>query len=111
MTKCRANWGALPEGVTVKIFKVVNTSFKHLYVIAQDEQSAMAVACSANHILGTEEIHGDYYFRAAWRVDPTEDKNLQEFVKPIQMAIARRLQGTLHIDNGQVFVGCEVISK
>jgi hypothetical protein len=110
MVKCRANWGALPEGSTVSIFDVVNTAFKHLYVIAQDEKSAMAVASSANHVLGTDEIHGDYYFRAAEKVDPTQEKNLRQFAEAINLAMARRLQGTLHFDDGQVSVGDEVIS-
>ena len=109
MTKCRANWGALPEGSAVSIFDVINTAFKHLYVIAPDEKTAMAVACSANHVLGTHEIHEDHYFRAPHKVDPADDKNLQPHQNAIQLAMARRLQGTLHFDRGRLFVGDEVI--
>lgn len=110
MVKCRANWGALPEGTTVSVFDVVNIAFKHLYVLAQDEKSAMAVACSSGHVLGTDEIHNDYYFRAPHKVDPAQDKNLQLFAGAIQWAMNRRLQGTLHVENGQILVGNEVIS-
>jgi hypothetical protein len=111
MVKVRANWGSLPEGSTVSVFDVVNTGFKHLYVIAQDERTAMAVARSANHVLGQGEIHEDYYFRAARKIDPEQDRNLQPFSQGIRLAAARRLQGTLHIDDGQVWAGDEVISR
>jgi hypothetical protein len=109
MTKVPANWGELPEGSAVSVFDVLNTNFNHLYVLAADKKSAMAVACSANHILDTREIHEDYYFRAADEVDLTKDKNLQPFTAAIQQAIARRLQGTLRFSGDQLFVGDELI--
>ena len=109
MVKCRVNRGPLPEGLTVAIFQVVNTAFKHIYVIAEDEKSAMGVAWAANHVHGNHEIHEDYYFRAAHKVNLDKDKNLQKFSVALELAMDRRLVGTLHFDDDRVWVGEEVI--
>ena len=109
MAKCRVNWGAVPEGSSVSVFEVTNTSMKHLFVIAENEKSAMAIAHTANHVFGTHEIHEDNYFRAAHGVNALENNTLLPFSDAIELAIARRLQGTLHFDNAQLSVGNEVI--
>ena len=109
MVKYWANWGALPEGSSASVFSVCNTSHNHAYVIAEDEKSAMAVACSAGHVRGTSNIDKDYYWRNATLVDPTKVPSLQKFESEIQLAVNRRLQGTLHFEESQVLVGNEVI--
>jgi len=106
-----ANWGELPVGESVTVFDVINTQFRHLFVIAKDAQTAMSVAQSSGHIRGTEEIHNDYYFRSPTPIDFASHQQLGEHADAIQVALNRRLQGTLHLIDGQVVVGNEVILK
>lgn len=109
MAKVRVNWGALPEGEAVFVFDVINTAFKHQFVLAKDSETAMRVAYSAGHVMDYSEIHEDYYFRAPHKIELSQHKVLREYENVIQRAIERRLQGTLHIDGNEVCLGSEAI--
>ena len=110
MGKVWANWGSLPEGESVAVYDVINTNFKHVFVVAKDAQTAMSVAQSSGHTRGVEEIHNDYYFRTATLIDFETHKKLREYSSIIKIVLNRRLQGTLHVIECQVLVGNEVIS-
>src|SRR5690242_1613909 len=100
MAKVRVNWGPAPEGCSVKLFTVWNTNHNCLQVFARDSKTAMSIACTANHVYGTSTKIADNYSRIVDEVKPP-------YTGAIQLAVARRLEGTVHFEDDQLFVGYE----
>jgi hypothetical protein len=111
MSKVRVNWGRLPEDRSVKLFEVYNTSHNSLYVLAPDEVTAMSIACSANHVYSPAAKIADNSSRFAYEVRGAMPVKLRAHQDSVRLAIAQRLQGTVHVENGQVTVGHEVIAQ
>ena len=109
MSKVRVNWGRLAEDRSVRLYGVYNTSHNNLYVLAPDEATAMSIACSANHVYSAASKIADNYSRFAYEVRGAMPAMLRAHQDSVKLAIAQRLQGTIHVENGQVTVGHEVI--
>ena len=109
MSKVRVNRGRLAEDCPVKLYGVYNTSHNSLYVLAPDEATAMSIAYSANHIYSPTSKIAASYSRIAYEVRGSLPTKLRAHQDSIKLAIARRVQGTIHFEDGQVTVGHEVI--
>ena len=109
MVKVRVNWGAATEDRTVKLFEVFNTSHNRLYVLAPDRRTAMLIAHTANHVYDPSEKIALDYSRTVNEVKSACQSELLEHWKCIQKAIARRLQGTIHFDEGRLSIGDEIV--
>ena len=109
MSKVRVNRGRLAEDCSVRLYGVYNTSHNNLYVLAPDEATAMSIAYSANHIYSPPHKIADNYSRMAYEVRGALPAKLRAHQDSIKFAIAQRMQGTIHFENGQVTVGHEVI--
>ncbi len=109
MSKVRVNWGRLPEDRSVKLYEIYNTSHNSLYVLAPDEVTAMSIACSANHVYSPASKIADNYSRLAYEVRGAMPAKLRAHQDSVKLAIAQRLQGTIHVENDQIMVGHEVI--
>jgi hypothetical protein len=110
MAKVRVNWGPLTEG-SVRLYGIHNTSHRCLYVLAGNERAAMSIACTANHIYSPEQKIALNYSRLSHEVHEPTTAELRNHWTAIQCAIARRLQGTVHFDAGETFIGYEAIAK
>jgi hypothetical protein len=105
--KVKINLGATPADESVDFFVVWNSSGRKLYVLAKDLANAVQIAHASNHI---------HYMDVGYSKDVLASKlnwrNLSDF-KPyrrqLEVAIARRLQGTLHLVDGGLAVGDEEI--
>jgi hypothetical protein len=110
MAKVRVNWGSLESGCSVKLFKVYNTAHRSLLVLARDEKEAMSVAYTANHIYSPYPKTAESYSRMAYEVRCPTSEVPQSHWPLVQLAIERRLQGTVHIEDRHLAVGYEVIA-
>jgi hypothetical protein len=106
-SKVRVNWGGLPEGRSVSMHVIWNSAFQRLYVLAENEKTALQIANVANHI---------HYMDGGFSKDVACFKGrLESFPGytdarvELDIAVARRLQGTLHLDGGKLAIGDEVI--
>ena len=110
MAKMRANWGRTPDGISVKVYLVYNTANKSIYVLARDKTTAMLIAQAANHIYNAEVIHADNYGRDCNEVTSRHPGELKNYWDSVERAVASRVEGTLHIENGKIAVGYEVVA-
>jgi hypothetical protein len=108
MAKVRVNWGRRADEGLVHLYEVTNTSFNKLYVLAHDEQRAMAIAHSANHIYSPEPISDDHYFRNVKEIKSPIPSELVVCKNSIDRAISERVEGTIHLENNQFSIGGEV---
>ena len=109
MAKVRVNWGPAPEGCSVNLFDVINTSSNRLLVLARDGQTAMRVAHTANHVYDPKVTMATYYSRRAEKAVRPFPRS-PHFENLIQIAMARRLEGTVHCDGDKLFVGEQLIT-
>ena len=108
MTKVRVNWGPAPEPCAVRLFSVYNTSHKELLVLARNAETALSIAGTANHVYGLGSSRKDSNYPHAAEIR-TPFGRLIGYWTCIQHAVSRRLEGTLHLQDGLVAVGDEVI--
>lgn len=108
--KCKINLGVAHPDQTVKLFSVYNTSHNSLYVLAPDLKVAMSIAHSANHIHGIFD-RKDRSYPHGQEVRAPFGEEMKALWGLVELAITRRLQGTVHFDGGQVCVGKEVIKE
>ena len=105
MTKCRVDWPRAAENEEVKLFNVSNTSHKSLLVLALDEQEAMRIAQSANHVHGTQTIHALGYDRMCNLASPWDLRANERFVPLIEQAIADKRRVTIEFGDDGVWIG------
>ncbi|OWR01421.1 hypothetical protein [Sphingopyxis witflariensis] len=108
--KCRIGLGAADPNQTVKLFAVYNTSHNSLYVLAPDLKAAMSIAHSANHIHGVFD-RKDRTYPHGQEVRAPFGEQMAASWGLVELAIERRLQGTVHFDGAEVWVGKEVIKE
>lgn len=106
MAKVAVNWGSTDD-CPVKLFDVTNTSFISLYVLARDEKTAMSIAHTANHIYDPAPISADQYFRNAREIKGPFSGRFE----PLERAISQRIEGTVHFENGLLYIGSQVFPK
>ncbi|MGQ0590276.1 MAG: hypothetical protein ACT4N8_12225 [Sphingosinicella sp.] len=109
MTKCRVNWGRSEDGEAVRLWEIYNTSFNNLFVLAKDRNEALSIAHAAGHIYYTTNTLFDQGRRAYEVTGPSSNMSNSHW-DMVQLAINRRVQGTVHFDGEQVAVGREVIA-
>ena len=109
MSKVSVNWGRLPADKTVNLYIVKNTSRKYLYILSENEKTALSIAWSANHIYSTITDHLSDNGRSVWVVSD-RPKDLVAHWNYIQQAIAERVQGTIELYTDSINVGDEVFS-
>jgi hypothetical protein len=111
MAKVRVNWGQADEHCSVRVFAVHNTAHNCLYVLAPDPKTAMSIAYTANHVYDPTPKIALGYSRSVYEVTSPYKGELQANWDMIQQATNRRLQGTLHFEDGGVCVGDEFVGK
>ena len=109
MAKVRVNWGPAPEVVSVKLFQVWNTSNKGLYVLAPDRKTAESVALTANHIHNVWPRKDPWGLHVAEVHGPAHERKLAYHLDLIQAAIEQRLQGTVHLNGADLYVGDQLV--
>ncbi|HET7576971.1 MAG TPA: hypothetical protein VFK19_10480 [Sphingomicrobium sp.] len=110
MVKVRVNWGATDGQTPVTLFQVWNTRSKDLLVLAPDKDAAMKIAYTANH-LHWMSPRKDTSYPHANEVRPPFYGDLVGYEEAIERAIAQRVQGTVHLEDGGISVRDEFFSK
>jgi hypothetical protein len=109
MTKVGVYWGPAPDERSVKLYDVYNTAHRSLLVLASDRLKAIEIAYAANHIHSIWNRKDKNYPHADEVRNLSSDCRLADSADSIRSAIAQRLQGTVHLESGRMFVGYELV--
>ena len=110
MVKVRVNGEAVDGERSVKLFEVFNTAHRSLLVLATDRAESIEMAYRANHIHFIWNRKDISYPHVAEVHNPIIDPKLANHGDLIQVAIARRLRGTVNVDGGHLYVGNQIVS-
>jgi hypothetical protein len=111
LAKCRVEWPRAADNEEVRLFTVFNTSHNSLLVLASDEQEAMQIAQSGNHVHGTRTIQALNYDRMC-HLASSWDLRANEWAVPlVEQAIADKKKVTIEFDKDGVWVGNSHMKK
>jgi hypothetical protein len=69
----------------------------------------MSVAYTANHIYSPQVKYADTYSRSVYEVQSPTAYGLKKHWSWIEDAIAQRLEGTVHLEDGHICIGDQVV--
>ncbi len=107
MTKVPINRG--PSESSVALYKIFNTSHRSLLVLAANKNAAKEIAYAASHIHYLGFLRKDRCYPDVSEIREPFDCQLADCAAAIRKAIDRRIEGTVHLHDGYVTVGQEVI--
>jgi hypothetical protein len=109
MTKVRVNWGPPANEDPVRLYEIYNSASRSLLVLATDRAEAIEMAYTPNHIHFMGDRKDKSYPHAAEVRNPANERRLAYHLALIQLAVARRLRGSVHIDGENLYVGDQLI--